>query len=90
MKIANFKELKDYLNTRSNEELATMPLGVQRTDEFYHDISGLWVLEEDYYQSDEGMEPISTWEGEEYEKFTDFNYTVYPKGFILFDADDLD
>ena len=85
--IANFKELKDYLNSRSDEELATIPLGVQRTDEFYHDITGIWILDEDYYQSDEGMDPVSTWEGEDDEKFEDFGYTVYSKGFILFDAD---
>ena len=85
--IANFKELKDYLNSRSDEELATIPLGVQRTDEFYHDITGIWILDEDYYQSDEGMDPVSTWEGEDDEKFEDFGYTVYSEGFILFDAD---
>jgi hypothetical protein len=85
--IANFKELKDYLNTRSDEELAAIPLGVQRTDDFYHDISGIWVLDEDYYQSDYGMEPVSTWEEENDEKFEEFGYTIYPKGFILFDSD---
>lgn len=90
MKIANFKELKDYLNTRSDEELVNIPLGVQKTDEFYYHIPGIWVLEEDYYQSDYAMEPISTWEGDDGEEFTDFGYTVYQKGYILFDADDIE
>lgn len=88
MKIANFKELKDYLNTRSDEELIQNPLGVQRCDEFYYDIPALWVLDEPYYQSEEGIEPVSVFEGDPTDpEDTIEQFTIYPKGYIFFDAD---
>lgn len=90
MKIANFKELKDYLNTRSDEELEKNPLGVQRVDEWYYDIPAIWVLDEDYYKSEEGIEPVSTF-GETYDDPEDTveQFTIYPKGYIFFDASDV-
>jgi len=89
MKIANFKELKDYLNTRSDEELLKNPLGVQRCDEFYYDIPQIWILSEDYYQSEEGIEPVSVFEGDPNDpEDTIDQFTIYPKGYIFFDATD--
>ena len=89
MKIASFKELKDYLNTRSDEDLQNIPLGVQRVDEWYYDIKSLWILEEDYYQSEEGIEPVSVFEGDptDPENVVE-QFTIYPKGYIFFDASD--
>lgn len=91
MKIANFKELKDYLNSREDIELIEIPLGVQRVDEWYYPIKSIWVLDEPYYQSEEGIEPVSVFEGDPNdEDDTIEQFDIYPKGYIFFDASGFD
>ena len=91
MKIENFKELKDYLNTRDDSELIEIPLGVQRVDEWYYKIPSLWILEEPHYQSEEGIDPVSSFDGDPSdEEDVVEQFEIYPIGYIFFDASDVD
>lgn len=84
-----FRTLRDAIATLTEEQLDD-EVYVLKTDSWSEPITSIWQLQEDYYQSDECLEPVSTFEGyDPDEKFEDSEFadTLITKGSIYLMAD---
>lgn len=60
-KISNLKDLRDFLNACTDQQLSGKAL-VQTAESEVGEITHAFQIGEDHYKTDEGLEPISTFE----------------------------
>lgn len=80
MKIETWKDIKDYLNKCSDEQLQGTPTALQ-TDGWNEIITNIWGLDEDYYVSEVCLEPVSVFEGDPNDPDDTIDqFEIIPKG----------
>jgi hypothetical protein len=86
-KIKNLKDLRDHLNTLSDDQLKG-PANVERTDEWLYEITDAYELDEDYFVQDEFVMPVSVFEPLDDDDTLD-NYEIIPKGTVYLACDNI-